>query len=175
MAMDQKQRDARRHDKAARLQEEDLRLKVRPGTRRALAELMQWAGIEEQGEALTLMIHHVEALSRDALLRLLAPQSDSSDSVARETVRLAARPRTIECLGAIGKWSSTEWSAVLGRLIHGIRALTQHQAMKFLTPPKHEVRLSARLELAFSRKSILMIQHDPGDEVIRPRYLSEGY
>lgn len=27
MAMDQKQRDARRHEKAARMQEEDLRLK----------------------------------------------------------------------------------------------------------------------------------------------------
>lgn len=31
MAMDQKQRDARRHDKAARLQDEDLQLKVRSG------------------------------------------------------------------------------------------------------------------------------------------------
>lgn len=57
MGMTQKERDQRRHGKAARLQEEDLRLKVRPGTKQALAELMQWAGIEEQGEALTLMIH----------------------------------------------------------------------------------------------------------------------
>lgn len=71
MAMDQKQRDARRHDKAARLREEDLRLKVRPGTRQALAELMQWAGIEEQGEALTLMIHRLHELGPDGALLLL--------------------------------------------------------------------------------------------------------
>ena len=71
MAMDQKQRDARRHDKAARLQEEDLRLKVRPGTKQALAELMQWAGIEEQGEALTLMIHRLHELGPDRALPLL--------------------------------------------------------------------------------------------------------
>ena len=71
MAMDQKQRDARRHDKAARLQEEDLRLKVRPGTKQALTELMQWAGIEEQGEALTLMIHRLHELGPDRALPML--------------------------------------------------------------------------------------------------------
>lgn len=32
------------------------------GTRQALAELMAWNGIEEQGEAITLMIHHLHAL-----------------------------------------------------------------------------------------------------------------
>jgi len=62
MAMTQQQRDERRHEKAAKLQEEDLRLKVRPGTKQALLELMQWSGIEEQGEAMTLMIHHLHAL-----------------------------------------------------------------------------------------------------------------
>lgn len=71
MAMDQKQRDVRRHDKAARLQEEDLRLKVRPGTKQALAELMAWAEIEEQGEAMTLMIHHLHGLGPDRALALL--------------------------------------------------------------------------------------------------------
>lgn len=71
MAMTQKQRDDRRHGKAAKLQEEDLRLKVRPGTKQALAELMAWSGIEEQGEALTLMIHHLHGLGPDRALTLL--------------------------------------------------------------------------------------------------------
>ena len=71
MGMTQKERDQRRHDKAARLQEEDLRLKVRPGTKQALAELMQWADIEEQGEALTLMIHRLHELGPDRALPLL--------------------------------------------------------------------------------------------------------
>ena len=56
MALTQQQRDEKRRAKAERLQEEDLRLKVRPGTKQALLELMEWAGIEEQGEAMTLMI-----------------------------------------------------------------------------------------------------------------------
>lgn len=71
MAMNQQQRDQRRHAKAAALQEEDLRLKVRPGTKQALAELMQWAEIEEQGEALTLMIHHLHGLGPEKALALL--------------------------------------------------------------------------------------------------------
>lgn len=167
MAMDQKQRDARRHDKAARLQEEDLRLKVRPGTKQALAELMQWAAIEEQGEALTLMIHHVEALGRNALLRLLAPQSDSSEIVAPETIRFGARPGTIRAMSMLEGWAGSH--IVIDRMIHGVRALPQRQAVKFLMPPKHEVRISPRLELAFSRKSMLMIQQDPGDQVIAPQ------
>ncbi len=41
MAMTQKERDVRRHAKAIKHQEEDLRLKVRPGTKQALLELME--------------------------------------------------------------------------------------------------------------------------------------
>jgi len=42
--------------------EEEIRLHCLTGTRQALAELMAWSGIEEQGEAITLMIHHLHAL-----------------------------------------------------------------------------------------------------------------
>ncbi|MFY9961675.1 hypothetical protein [Pseudomonas sp.] len=95
MAMTQTQRDERRRVKAAKLQEEDLRLKVRPGTKRALLELMEWAGIEEQGEAMMLMIHHIEALGRPALLQLLRHEMAGNEVVARnEVVRLATRPGT---------------------------------------------------------------------------------
>lgn len=73
MAMDQAERDRRRREKAERLQEEDLRLKVRPGTKQALLELMEWAGIEEQGEAMTLMIHHLHGLGPGGALPLLEP------------------------------------------------------------------------------------------------------
>lgn len=107
MAMNQQQRDQRRHAKAAALQEEDLRLKIRPGTKQALAELMQWAEIEEQGEALTLMIHH----------------------------------------------------------LHG---LGPNRALALLEVPRHEYVPTRSVALAFERKSMLMIQLDPGDEVIEP-------
>ena len=168
MAMTQKERDLRRHAKAERLQEEDLRLKVRPGTKQALSELMEWAGIEEQGEALTLMIHHVEALGRDALLRL-APQNATSEIVARgELLRLTARPMTAQYLDKLCGWASRDAGRLIEALIHGIHSLGKQHAVKFLTPPQHQVRISPRLALAFSQKSMLMIQQDPGDEVISP-------
>lgn len=52
MALTQKQRDDRRHEKAVKHQEEELRLKVRPGTKQALLELMQWSGIEDRQRGL---------------------------------------------------------------------------------------------------------------------------
>lgn len=71
MAMTQKQRDERTALKRQKAGEEELRLRVRPGTKQALAELMQWADIEEQGEALTLMIHHLHGLGPGGVLPLL--------------------------------------------------------------------------------------------------------
>lgn len=94
MAMTQQVRDEKRRAKAARLQEEDLRLKVRPGTKQALLELMNWAGIEEQGEAMTLMIHHLHALGPEAALQLLTPPRHEitvSPSVARKLEDFRAR------------------------------------------------------------------------------------
>jgi hypothetical protein len=94
MAMEQAERDRRRREKSARLQEEDLRLKVRPGTKQALLELMEWAGIEEQGEALTLMIHHLHGLGPGGALPLLEPPRHEitvSPAVARKLENFRAR------------------------------------------------------------------------------------
>jgi hypothetical protein len=98
MAMDQAERDKRRREKAERLQEEDLRLKVRPGTKQALLELMEWAGIEEQGEAMTLMIHHLHGLGPGGALPLLTPPRHEitvSPSVARKLQQFSERQALI--------------------------------------------------------------------------------
>jgi hypothetical protein len=81
------------------------------GTRQALAELMAWSGIEEQGEAITLMIHHLHAMG---------PQ---------------------KCL-------------------------------PMLDPPRHVIEVSQNVSLAFHRKSLMMIQKNPGDEVLTPKQLA---
>ncbi|KPA87031.1 hypothetical protein PF66_06376 [Pseudomonas asplenii] len=73
MAMDQAERDRRRRTKSTERQEEDLRLKVRPGTKQALSDLMAWAGLTEQGEAMTLMIHHLHSLGPSGALPFLTP------------------------------------------------------------------------------------------------------
>jgi hypothetical protein len=113
MAKTQQERDQKTAAKRAKACEEELRLRVRPGTKQALKELMQWAGIEEQGEAMTLMIHRLHELGPD-------------------------------------------------------------RALPLLEIPRHEYRPSKIVALAFERKSMLMIQLDPGDEVIPPHQNLEG-
>ena len=69
--------NAERSEKAATKRkergEEEIRLHCLPGTRKALAELMAWSGIEEAGEAITLMIHHLHGLGPGGALPLLTP------------------------------------------------------------------------------------------------------
>ena len=108
MATQQKERSAKTAARRKARGEEEIRLHCMAGTRQALAELMAWSGIEEQGEAITLMIHHLHALG---------PQ----------------------------------------------------KSVPLLAPPRHVIELSQNVSLAFHRKSMLMIQQDPGDEVINPQ------
>ena len=87
MALTQQQRDEKRRKKAEAAQEEDLRLKVRPGTRQALAEIKEWAEVAENGEAMTLLIHRIHELGPEAARHFLsAPRHDIklSSSVVRK-------------------------------------------------------------------------------------------
>lgn len=86
MALTQQQRDEKRRAKAAKHGEEDLRMKARAGTRQALAEIMQWAEVEENGEAMTLLIHRIHELGPEAARHFLsAPRHEIviSEFVAR--------------------------------------------------------------------------------------------
>ena len=73
MAKSVQERSAKTAKKRVAVAEEELRLRVRPGTRQALADLMAWHGIEEQGEAMTLMIHHLHGLGPAGSEKFLAP------------------------------------------------------------------------------------------------------
>lgn len=86
MALTQQQRDEKRRAKDARAKVEDLRMKAGQGTRQALSEIMQWAEVEENGEAMTLMIHRIHELGPEAARHFLsAPRHEIvvSDFVAR--------------------------------------------------------------------------------------------
>jgi hypothetical protein len=107
MAKSNADRSAKASAKRKSRGEEEIRLHCLPGTRQALAELMAWSGIEEQGEAITLMIHHLHGLGPGGALPLL-------------------------------------------------------------DPPRHEYRPSRNVARLFDQKSMLMIQKDPGDEIIAP-------
>ncbi|MBR7519882.1 hypothetical protein PWA60_15265 [Pseudomonas juntendi] len=72
MALTQQQRDEKRRAKESRAKVEDLRMKAGQGTRQALADIMQWAEVEENGEAMTLMIHRIHELGPEAALHFLS-------------------------------------------------------------------------------------------------------
>ena len=94
MAKTAQERSAKAANKRVENAEEELRLRVRPGTRQALADLMQWSGISEQGEAMTLMIHHLHGLGPGRALPLLEPPRHEitvSPAVARKLEQFRAR------------------------------------------------------------------------------------
>lgn len=87
MAMTPQERDEKRKKKEAKAGVEELRMKTRAGTRQALAEIMQWAEVEENGEAMTLLIHRIHELGPEAARHFLsAPRHEISISkvVARK-------------------------------------------------------------------------------------------
>lgn len=87
MAMTPQERDEKRKKKEAKAGVEELRMKTRAGTRQALAEIMQWAEVEENGEAMTLMIHRIHELGPEAARHFLsAPRHEIklSSSVVRK-------------------------------------------------------------------------------------------
>lgn len=107
MAMDQAARSAKTAQKRRAGNEEELRMWTKPATRTVLEELMEWHGIGEQAEAMTLALHHLHSLGREG-------------------------------------------------------------SAPFFTPPRHVFEVTRSVALLFQQKSLLMLMHDPGDEVIAP-------
>lgn len=87
MAATQKERSAKTAAKRKIRGEEDLRLHCLPGTRQVLADLMTWHHIEEQGEAMTLALHHLHALGPAGSAPFFAPPRHEitiSENVSRK-------------------------------------------------------------------------------------------
>lgn len=71
-AIPQKERSAKTAAKRKAAGEEELRHRVRPGIKAKLANLMQWHGIEEQTEAIQLLILNAHAAGPAGSAQLLA-------------------------------------------------------------------------------------------------------
>lgn len=98
MAAAQKERSAKTAARRKTRGEEELRLHTMAGTRQALADLMAWNGIEEQGEAMTLMIHHLHGLGTAGSAQFLAPPRHEitiSENVSRK-LELAYQRQAIQ-------------------------------------------------------------------------------
>ncbi|MFV3368444.1 hypothetical protein ACNFH5_09705 [Pseudomonas sp. NY15435] len=91
MAKSQQERSKASAEKRQRMDETELRHRVRRGTRAMLENLMRWHGIEEQAEAIQLLIMHAHDLGPEGSAHLLAiPRHDftPSEFVARQLDRL---------------------------------------------------------------------------------------
>lgn len=87
MAKSNADRSAKASAKRKSRGEVEIRFHTLPATRQALAELMAWSGIEEHGEAITLMIHHLHRLGPGGALPLLEPPRHEyviSENVSRK-------------------------------------------------------------------------------------------
>lgn len=91
MTKTQQERSKATAEKRQKLDEKELRHRVRRGTRAMLENLMRWHGIEEISEAVQLLIMHAHDLGPEGSASLLAiPRHDvtPSDFVARQLERL---------------------------------------------------------------------------------------
>lgn len=73
MAAAQKDRSAKTAARRKTRGEEELRMHAMAGTRQVLADLMEWHQIDEQGEAMTLALHHLHALGPKGSAPFFAP------------------------------------------------------------------------------------------------------
>jgi len=73
MAMNIAERSTRAAKKRRDGDEQELRVWTKPATRTVLQELMEWHGITEQAEAVTLLLHHVHELGREGSKPFLTP------------------------------------------------------------------------------------------------------
>lgn len=90
MAMEQAERSAKTARKRKAGDETELRMWAKPATRTVLAELMEWHGITEQAEAITLALHHLHSLGPEGSRRFLTPPRHEitiSPNVARKLER----------------------------------------------------------------------------------------
>jgi hypothetical protein len=53
-------------------------------------------------------------------------------------------------------------------MIHLLHGLGPGAALPLLTPPRHKYEVSKSVALEFNRRSLLIIQHDPEDQIVAP-------
>lgn len=94
MALTQQQRDANTKEKRERLGDEELRHRVRPGTKACLERNKARAGITETSELLQVVLLNMEGLDDQAFAALTTPPRHTfeiSENVAHNLYQQGAR------------------------------------------------------------------------------------
>lgn len=159
--MTQQERSARSAEKRKALNEAELRLPVVSGTRALLTELMEWSGIEEQAEAITLAIHHLHGKGRHGALQTLEYQVSIGETDRPEEIRMRARPGTMQAMAELMEWAGiSDRGEFVEALIKRLHALGGIESIPLLSPPLHKYEISEivarRLERVGRKESIMI-------------------
>lgn len=159
--MTQQERSARSAEKRKSLNEVELRLSVVAGTRALMTELMEWSGIEEQAEAITLAIHHLHGKGRHGALQTLEYQVSIGETDRPEEIRMRARPGTMQAMAELMEWAGiSDRGEFVEALIKRLHALGGIESIPLLSPPLHKYEISEivarRLERVGRKESIMI-------------------
>lgn len=129
-AASQKERSAKSAAKRAAVGEIELRHRVRPGIRTKLADLMAWHGIEEQAEAIQLLILNATSVQ-------LLPAATELDSLP---LRHRARPGLIAKIKDLD--DKVPAALIIESLITAAHGVGPTGSAPMLAIPRHEIRIS---------------------------------
>jgi len=163
MAKSTKERSAKSAQKRIDAGEKEITLRLPLGARQSLARLMKLADIDEQGEALTWMIHHVHGLGCSGVTRLLSVRHEIEDSqnVAHGSpIRFWAKSGTPDALNDLVEWiGANDQSSAIRLVIHALHEAGPQKCLRFLEmPPRKPYELTAhvaaKLQLAYNREAL---------------------
>lgn len=162
--MTQKERSAKSALNRAVKREVEIRLSVCAGTKSALYELMAWSELEEQGEALTLAIHHLHGKGARSVVQTIEYQLTIGETPRPECIRLRARPGTIQALQDLMDWAGIdERGHFVEVMIRRLHQIGKADAIPLLTPPRHEITVTEKVAAKLrkvGREESLMLELD---------------
>ena len=125
---------------------------------------MEWSGIEEQAEAITLAIHHLHGKGRYGALQTLEYQVSIGETDRPEEIRMRARPGTMQAMAELMEWAGiSDRGEFVEALIKRLHALGGVESIPLLSPPLHKYQISesvARKLERVGRKESLLIGLD---------------
>lgn len=149
----QQERSARSAEKRKAMKEVELRLSVVAGTRALLGELMEWSGIEEQAEAITLSIHHLHGKGRHGALQTLEYQVSIGEADRPEEIRMRARPGTTQAMAELMEWAGiSDRGEFVEALIKRLHKLGGVESIPMLSPPRHVYAITEKVARKLGRE-----------------------
>ena len=161
MAAEQKERTARLAERRKELGEQELRHTVRPGTRKKLADMMAWYGVEEVSEAVQLLVMNAKPQE----IPPAPPRQPGKSETIRHYFRQGMRDRLAELASGLGE---TKDARTIERVIAHAYSLSVDQCAAYFTIPRHKLSVSEnvarKLRQAGFAESLQMNAEDDGEE-----------